>query len=1055
MMNELIRNQCKVTNHQVNVQFLLQLQPEWQRFVTLVKQSQELKTVSYHKLYDILKQHQHEVNEIRVEKIVRVAHPLALVAQQQPVYHPQTHPTHYNQNSSTRSQQAATRNRGKAIGNPQMDLQDKGVIDCGCSRHMTRNMSYLTDYKEIDGGYADFGGNPNGGKITGKVLLRVHGKNNMYSVDLKNIVPKGGLTCLFAKATSDESKLWHRMLGHLNFKTMNKLFKGNLVRSLPFKLFENDQNRVSCQKGNNTEPLAEAVNTACYVQNIVLVVKPYNKTPYELFHGRTPTLSFMRPFGCPVTILNTKDPLGKFDGKTDEEFFIGYSLNSKAFRVFNSKTRIVEENLHIRFSKSTPNVVGSGPDWLFDIDALIRTMNYKPTIAGTQSNGFAGTKASDNTGQARKEITPDDGFKPLSDDGKNVDKDPIQESKCKGQEKQYNINSSNIVNDASTNRVNDVGENINIELPFDPNMPALEDNGTFYFSNEDEDDDAVADMNNLDTTIQVSPTLTIRIHKDHPLDQVMGDFHLATKTRNISKNLEEHGFVSTIQQRTNHKDLQNCLFICFLSQEEPKKVFRNKKDESRIMIRYRARLVAQGHTQEEGIDYDEVFATVSRIEAIRLILDYALFKYFVVYQMDVKSAFLSGKIKEEVYVLWMNKPDLNSMSMDDLYNNLKVYEAEVKGVSSSSTTTQNTTFVSSSSNNNINNTNQAVNTAFRVTATGTHVDVANSTNIDNLSDAIICAFLVNQSNTSRLVNEYLEQYHPDDLEEMDLKWKMAMLTMRARRFLKNIGRKLNLNRNETVAFDKTKVEWNRESTRRNVPIKTTNSSALVSWDGLRGYDWSDQAEEGPNYALMACSTLSSDSEDMLPLEVTPKERKSLAKNNVLFNDTEYVVLCLDFKLTDENHVLLRVPRKNNMYSVDLKNIISKGEAVSTACYVQNRVLVVKPHNKTPYALFYGKTPMLAFMRPFGCPVTILNTIDHLGKFDGKADEGFFVRYSLNSKAFRVFNSRTRIVEEILHIRFSENTLNNVGCGPNWLFDIDALTKTMNYQPFIVDTQSND
>nr|GEY55842.1 hypothetical protein [Tanacetum cinerariifolium] len=104
MMNELIRNKCKVTNHQVNVQFLLQLQPEWQRFVTLVKQSQELKNISYHKLYDILKQHQHEVNEIRAEKIARVANPLALVSQQQPVYHPQTHPTHYNQNSLTRSQ---------------------------------------------------------------------------------------------------------------------------------------------------------------------------------------------------------------------------------------------------------------------------------------------------------------------------------------------------------------------------------------------------------------------------------------------------------------------------------------------------------------------------------------------------------------------------------------------------------------------------------------------------------------------------------------------------------------------------------------------------------------------------------------------------------------------------------------------------------------------------------------------------------------------------------------------------------------------------------------
>nr|GEV83664.1 retrovirus-related Pol polyprotein from transposon TNT 1-94 [Tanacetum cinerariifolium] len=125
MMNELVRNQCDVTNHQVNVQFLLQLQPEWQRFVTIVKKSQELKTVSYHKLYDILKQHHNEVNELRAERIARAANPLALVAQRQPVYHPQNHSTHYTQNSSTKSQQAATRNRGKAIVNYPLPIYDQ------------------------------------------------------------------------------------------------------------------------------------------------------------------------------------------------------------------------------------------------------------------------------------------------------------------------------------------------------------------------------------------------------------------------------------------------------------------------------------------------------------------------------------------------------------------------------------------------------------------------------------------------------------------------------------------------------------------------------------------------------------------------------------------------------------------------------------------------------------------------------------------------------------------------------------------------------------------
>nr|GEX34328.1 hypothetical protein [Tanacetum cinerariifolium] len=125
MMNELVRNQCDVTNHQVNVQFLLKLQQEWQRFMTLVKQSQELKTVSYHKLYDILKQHQNEVNELRAERIAHTANPLALVAQQQPVYHPQNHPTYYTQNFSTRSQQAATKNRGKAIVNSPLPIYDQ------------------------------------------------------------------------------------------------------------------------------------------------------------------------------------------------------------------------------------------------------------------------------------------------------------------------------------------------------------------------------------------------------------------------------------------------------------------------------------------------------------------------------------------------------------------------------------------------------------------------------------------------------------------------------------------------------------------------------------------------------------------------------------------------------------------------------------------------------------------------------------------------------------------------------------------------------------------
>ncbi|GJY25039.1 putative ribonuclease H-like domain-containing protein [Tanacetum coccineum] len=285
--------------------------------------------------------------------------------------------------------------------------------------------------------------------------------------------------------------------------------------------------------------------------------------------------------------------------------------------------------------------------------------------------------------------SPDAGFKPSSDDGKKVDEDS-RNSEGIDQEKEDNVNSTNNVNAANTNEVNVVCGKTSIELPDDPNMPPLED---IVYSDDDEDVGAEADMNNLDAFMPVSPIPTTRVHKDHPVEQIIGDLNSAPQTRRMTKNLEEHGLFSSVQQRTNHKDFQNCLFACFLSQVEPKKViqalqdpswieamqdellqfklqkvwtlvdlpngkrpigtkwvFRNKKDERGIVIKNKARLVAQGYTQEEGIDYDEVFAPVARIEAIRLFLAYASFKDFVVYQMDVKSAFLYGKIEEEVYV---------------------------------------------------------------------------------------------------------------------------------------------------------------------------------------------------------------------------------------------------------------------------------------------------------------------------------------------------------------------------------------------------------------------
>ncbi|GJS44272.1 ribonuclease H-like domain-containing protein [Tanacetum coccineum] len=216
---------------------------------------------------------------------------------------------------------------------------------------------------------------------------------------------------------------------------------------------------------------------------MICVVEEYGRLHEELKVKRRNNSNSELPDTCSLI-------KGKFDGKADEGFFVGYSLNSNAFRVINSRTRILEENLHIRFSESTPNVVGSRPDWLFDIDVLTRIKNYQPIIA-----------------------------------------DPNLQVMIE--------NSTNKVNDTGTNEVNVDGGKTSIELLDDPNMTALEDYSIFNFSNNDKDDGAETDMNNLDTTIQVTSIPTTRIHKDHPLNQVIGDLQSAIKSRNMSKNFGE------------------------------------------------------------------------------------------------------------------------------------------------------------------------------------------------------------------------------------------------------------------------------------------------------------------------------------------------------------------------------------------------------------------------------------------------------------------------------------------------------------------------------------
>ncbi|GJZ53640.1 putative ribonuclease H-like domain-containing protein [Tanacetum coccineum] len=513
-----------------------------------------------------------------------------------------------------------------------------------------------------------------------QVMLKIPRKDNMYSFDQKNIVPSKekkatqGLlqdkACKFYQHTFTNLAygfIWTYICKEYHGKDVlpgidNQLnHKVKVIRcdnGTEFKNYEMNQfcgiKRIKMEF-NPLLPIpfwAEAVNTACYVQNRVLVTKPHNKTPYEFLIGRPPIVSFMRPFGCPVTILNTLDHLGKFDGKADEGFLVGYSITSKAFRVYNSRTRKVEENLHVNFLENKPSVAGNGPQWLFDIDTLTNTMNYQPVNAGNRTNGNAGLETTSDARQDGNEKVPDQEYVllPLMHTSSYV---PSSSEEDESSPKNDAGKKNEVENPAKESEMNNSGEAIhanNKEItsdPIHPLIPDLEDTsnpqdaGIFGSAYDDQYVGAEADINNLETTID-----TRRMHKQN-----------------------EAGLITFInkQRRTNQKDYQNCLFASFLSQIEPKKVTRALEEESWVeamqeeLLQFKLLNVwtlvdflygkkAIGTKQEEGIDYDEVFALFARIEAIRLFLAYASYIDFIVYQMDVKSAFLYGTLEEEVYV---------------------------------------------------------------------------------------------------------------------------------------------------------------------------------------------------------------------------------------------------------------------------------------------------------------------------------------------------------------------------------------------------------------------
>ncbi|GJV74399.1 putative ribonuclease H-like domain-containing protein [Tanacetum coccineum] len=302
---------------------------------------------------------------------------------------------------------------------------------------------------------------------------------------------------------------------------------------------------------------AEAVSTACYVQNRVLVIKPHNKTPYELFRGIKPAIGFMKPFGCHVTILNTLDKLGKFDGKSDEGFFVGYSLSSKAFRVYNIRTRKVQENLHVGFLENKPMLEGNGPKWLFDLDSLTQTMNYVPVVAGTFSNVSAGMQEGSESNISSQE-DQDCIFMPIWKDASYFeDVTPQSVDDVQLQDQDGNHDDCSFQDDGiDDHQVNTASPQVNTASPqvntgsrelstadSEVNTATSEGlMGPIPNTEDSQEEDQGIDLGNLSPSYAVSSTPHTRIHKDHPIDHVIGDVQSSVQTRRMTTSYSELGF---------------------------------------------------------------------------------------------------------------------------------------------------------------------------------------------------------------------------------------------------------------------------------------------------------------------------------------------------------------------------------------------------------------------------------------------------------------------------------------------------------------------------------
>nr|GEZ06099.1 ribonuclease H-like domain-containing protein [Tanacetum cinerariifolium] len=597
-------------------------------------------------------------------------------------------------------------------GNSQNNIDDKGYWDSGYSQHMTGNISYRSDYEPYDGGYVSFG--QGGGKITGKgiiktgklefenrfklkddtnVLLRTPRQHNMYSIDLYNILPHKDLTCLVVKASANESMLWHRRLGHLNVKTMNTLVRHNLVKGLPSKFFKNDHTCVACLKGKQHK-------ASCKTKLVNLVSKPLHTLHMDLF-GPTSISSLNHKWYClDVTHDFSRFTWTFFLKTNDETSGILRNFITEIENLKDLKVKIIrcdnEGNPHNNIDDKGYWDSGCSRHMTRNISYL---SEYEPYDRGYVSFGHRGGKITCKgiikTGTSFTNISS---TKDAASQGVKKDVSSLRYIAFPNWFHEAHIESSNSdAQDACNADAPEGSGNFNptatSKSPPAEQMESLTvesviptgsspvptacletspetSSGSRLILKRVSSKDETPSLDNI-LTLSNSPTPTPRIHKDHPKSQIIGPVDTPVQTRHKSKEMEEHSFIATIHQNTTHDLLQFCLFLCFLSQEEPKKIFdalkdlcwveamqeeilqfkiqnvwilvdcpkgvrpigtkwvlKNKKDKKGIVIRNKARLVGQGHTQEEGIDYEEVFAPIARIEAVQIFLAYASFMGF-------------------------------------------------------------------------------------------------------------------------------------------------------------------------------------------------------------------------------------------------------------------------------------------------------------------------------------------------------------------------------------------------------------------------------------------